>query len=193
MNLIFKNLYGFDKKDIKSVMLRGGFQKSKEILSKGQEWIINEVKESGLRGRGGAGFSTGMKWSFMPKNLPENSPVYLVVNADESEPGTCKDRDIIRNEPHLLLEGILYAAFAIRATSCYIYIRGEYYAEYEILENALNEAYENGFFGKNILNTGYNLNVYIHRLGDWGLGIGDWGLGIGDWGLGQSPIPNPQP
>lgn len=162
-NIIFKNLYGFVPKDIQSAKKRGQWSNVKEILSKGQDWIIDEVKKSGLRGRGGAGFSTGMKWSFMPKNRPAEAPAYLVVNADESEPGTCKDRDILRNDPHHLVEGILYAAFAIRATAAYIYVRGEFYNEAVSLENAIEEAYAEGFFGKNTLGTGYNLEVYVHR------------------------------
>jgi NADH-quinone oxidoreductase subunit F len=162
-NIIFKNLYGFENKDLESSKKRGSYLNTKEILNKGSEWIIDEVKNSGLRGRGGAGFSAGMKWSFMPKNPGQKNIQYLVVNADESEPGTCKDRDILRNEPHILLEGIIYASFAIGATSCYIYIRGEYVQESIVLQNAINEAYSNGLFGENILGSGFNLNVYIHR------------------------------
>ena len=118
----------------------------KKILKKDPSVIIDEITKSGLRGRGGAGFSTGMKWSFMPK---ENSKQhYLVINADEGEPGTCKDRDIIRNEPHKLIEGCLISGYAIRASKCYIYIRGEFFNEAAILQNAIDEAYKSGFLGK---------------------------------------------
>lgn len=119
--------------------------KTKELLDLGSEKIIDEVKKSGLRGRGGAGFSTGLKWGFMPKNP---SKAYLVVNADESEPGTCKDRDILRYEPHKLLEGILLAGRAISASVAYIYIRGEFYNEYLVLKKALEEAYKENLIGK---------------------------------------------
>ena len=164
---MFKNIYGFEGKDIESAKKRGQYSGAKEILAKGQEAIIEEVKKSGLRGRGGAGFSTGMKWSFMPKNKfnPDGTPAtaYLVVNGDESEPGTCKDRDILRNDPHHLVEGILYAGFALRATVAYVYVRGEFYNEAKSLEFAIEEAYAQGYLGKNILGTGYDLEVYVHR------------------------------
>ncbi len=162
-NTVFTNLYGEKGRDIESAKQRGSYKGVKEILSKGQDWIIEEIKKSGLRGRGGAGFSAGMKWSFMPKNRPADAPTYLVVNADESEPGTCKDREILRNDPHHLVEGILYASFAIRATASYIYIRGEFYNEAIALQKAIDEAYREGFLGKNILGTGYNLEVFVHR------------------------------
>ena len=93
----------------------------------GKDWIVSEIKQSGLRGRGGAGFPSGIKYSFMPKSSPDGKPNYLVVNADESEPGTCKDREIMRNDPHKLLEGALTAGFAMHAKAAYIYIRGEFY------------------------------------------------------------------
>jgi NADH-quinone oxidoreductase subunit F len=102
----------------------------------GPEWICDQIKASGLRGRGGAGFPTGLKWTFMPK-VVKDRPHYLVVNADESEPGTCKDRDIMRHDPHLLIEGCLIASFAMRAHACYIYLRGEYIREREVLEEAI--------------------------------------------------------
>ena len=119
------------------------------------------MKKSELRGRGGAGFPTGLKWSFMPKDPNKNN--YLVVNADESEPGTCKDRDMIRNEPHKLIEGCLLTSFAMNAHTCYIYIRGEYYNESVILQKAINEAYEAGLIGKNACGTGWDLDIHIHR------------------------------
>ncbi|AIL65949.1 NADH-quinone oxidoreductase subunit F [Rickettsiales bacterium Ac37b] len=158
---IFTNLYGLDSFSIEDAKKRGDWNNTKEILSKGREWIIEEVKKSGLRGRGGAGFSTGLKWSFMPKQ--SNKPAYLVVNADESEPGACKDREILRNEPHKLLEGCLIASFAIGATSCYIYVRGEFYNEASHLQIAIDQAYADGLLGVNACGSGYDLNVYLHR------------------------------
>ena len=119
------------------------------------------MKKSELRGRGGAGFPTGLKWSFMPKDPALNN--YLVVNADESEPGTCKDRDMIRNEPHKLIEGCLLASFAMNAHTCYIYIRGEYFNEAVVLQNAIDEAYEAGLVGKNAANSGWDFDIYLHR------------------------------
>lgn len=158
---IFTNLYGFESVDINSAQRRGDWSNTKEILSQGANWIIENVKASGLRGRGGAGFSTGMKWSFMPKN--SDKPHYLLVNADESEPGTCKDREIIRNEPHKLLEGCVIASCAIGAKTCYIYIRGEFYNEAKALQYAIDEAYANGMIGKNACGSGYDIDVYLHR------------------------------
>ena len=121
---IFTNLYGFEGADLKSAKKRGDWADTKALMAKGQDAIIEEIKASGLRGRGGAGFPTGLKWSFMPKEHAK--PSYLVINADESEPGTCKDRDILRNDPHKLVEGALLAGFAMRAVAAYIYIRGEF-------------------------------------------------------------------
>lgn len=158
---IFTNLHGKQSFNLQSSQRRGDWDDTKAILSKGRDWIIEEVKKSGLRGRGGAGFSTGTKWSFMPKN--STKPSYLVVNADESEPGTCKDRDILRREPHRLLEGCLIASYAIGAHSCYIYIRGEFYNEASNLQIAINEAYAVGLIGKNACGSGYDLNIYLHR------------------------------
>lgn len=160
-NRIFTNLYGFKDSSIKAAQERGDWKNTKEILLKGREWIIEQVKASGLRGRGGAGFSTGMKWSFMPKS--SSKPHYLIVNADESEPGTCKDREIIRNEPHKLLEGCVIASNAIGANTCYIYIRGEFYNEAKALQKAVDEAYAAGMIGKNACKSGYDIDIYIHR------------------------------
>ncbi|CAN0590719.1 unnamed protein product, partial [Ectocarpus sp. 12 AP-2014] len=126
----------------------------------GRDWIVEQVKNSGLRGRGGAGFSTGMKWSFMPKDHPK--PSYLVVNADESEPGTCKDRDIIRYDPHKLVEGCVLASVGIGAHVCYIYIRGEFYNEALVLQNAIDEAYAAKLVGKNACGSGYDIDIYLH-------------------------------
>ena len=160
-NRIFQNLYNDKGSDIDSSLLRGDWKNTKEILSKGREWIINEIKLSELRGRGGAGFPTGLKWSFAPKELG-SKPHYLVINADESEPGTCKDRDILRFEPQKLLEGCLIASYAINAHNCYIYVRGEYFREGQKLQSAINEAYTKKYIGKNSCDTGWELNIYIH-------------------------------
>src|SRR5205085_6016530 len=140
---IFTNLYGLQSPGLKAAMMRGAWDGINQILAMGRDWIVNEMKASGLRGRGGAGFPTGLKWSFMPKQS-DGRPHYLVVNADESEPGTCKDRDILRHEPHKLVEGCLMAAFAMGANTCYIYIRGEFYNEMRHLQAAIDQAYEAG-------------------------------------------------
>ena len=158
---IFTNLHGQQSHDLKSSKKRGDWENTKALLDKGRDFIIEEVKKSGLRGRGGAGFSTGIKWSFMPKN--SEKPCYLVVNADESEPGTCKDRDILRFEPHKLIEGCLLASFAIGANDCYIYIRGEFYNEASNIQRALDEAYKEGLIGKNACGSGFDCNIYLHR------------------------------
>ncbi|HJD57776.1 MAG TPA: NADH-quinone oxidoreductase subunit NuoF [Rickettsia endosymbiont of Ceroptres masudai] len=158
---IFTNLHGQQSHDLNSSKKRGDWDNTKALLDKGREFMIEEVKKSGLRGRGGAGFSTGMKWSFMPKN--SEKPCYLVVNADESEPGTCKDRDILRFEPHKLIEGCLLASFAIGANNCYIYIRGEFYNEASNIQCALDEAYKDGLIGKNACGSGFDCNIYLHR------------------------------
>lgn len=159
---IFTNLYGFHDAGLKGAQSRGDWSNTKEILSWGRDKIIEEVKASGLRGRGGAGFSTGMKWSFMPK-VSDGRPAYLVVNADESEPGTCKDREIMRNDPHKLIEGCLIGGFAIGAVAAYIYIRGEFKHEYDCLEKAVAEAYASGMIGKNACKSGYDFDVFVHR------------------------------
>ena len=158
---IFKNLYG--KKDwrLQGAYERGIWSNTKELISKGSDYIIDEIKKSELRGRGGAGFPAGLKWSFMPKN--SGKPHYLVVNADESEPGTCKDREILRNDPHLLLEGCLIAGFAMGAKTCYIYIRGEYYNESSNLQKAIDEAYQANLIGKNSCGTGWDFDIFLHR------------------------------
>lgn len=157
---IFTNLYGFESPFLEGAKARGDWAGTKEILDLGRDKIIDLVKESGLRGRGGAGFSTGMKWSFMPKT--SNGPVYLVVNADEGEPGTCKDREIMRHDPHKLIEGCLIAGFAIGATATYIYIRGEFYYEAANVQRAIDEAYASGLIGKNACGSGYDHDVYLH-------------------------------
>lgn len=159
---IFQNLYGEQTADLKASKARGDWSNTKDIIANGRDWIVAEVRASGLRGRGGAGFSAGMKWSFVPKDTSPY-PVYLVVNADESEPGTCKDRDILRNEPHKLIEGALIAAVGIGAHVGYIYIRGEYYNEAVALQNAIDEAYAAGLLGKNAAKSGWDFDLYLHR------------------------------
>ena len=159
---IFKNIYGFSGTGLKVAKSLGDWNNTKSIMLKGKNWILDEVKKSGLRGRGGAGFPTGLKWSFMPQELSEK-PHYVVINADESEPGTCKDREILRNEPFKLIEGILYASIAMQAHSAYIYIRGEFYNECNSLQRAIDECYENNLLGKNILKTDWNLDIFVHR------------------------------
>jgi NADH-quinone oxidoreductase subunit F len=158
---IFTNLYGQGDFGLKGAKARGDWDGTKDILAKGAEWIIEEMKASGLRGRGGAGFPTGLKWSFMPKNSGKQH--YLVVNADESEPGTCKDREILRNDPHKLVEGCLIASFAMNASKCYIYIRGEFYDEASNIQRAIEEAYEAGLIGKNACGSGFDFDLYLHR------------------------------
>ncbi|KCV67354.1 NADH dehydrogenase [ubiquinone] flavoprotein 1, mitochondrial [Fonticula alba] len=160
---IFTNLYGRHDWALKGAMARGDWFKTKEILQKGSTWIIDEIKASGLRGRGGAGFPTGLKWSFMKGDWNDGRPKYLVVNADEGEPGTCKDREIIRHDPHKLVEGCLVAGRAMGACAAYIYIRGEFYNETSNLQTAINEAYKAGFLGKNACGSGYDFDIYIHR------------------------------
>ncbi|MCC2590987.1 NADH-quinone oxidoreductase subunit NuoF [Chryseobacterium sp. MFBS3-17] len=140
---------------------QGGYAAVEKALKMQPEEIVEEVKTSGLRGRGGAGFPTGMKWSFLAK--PEGVPRYLVVNADESEPGTFKDRYLMEFLPHLLIEGMIVSSFALGANTSYIYIRGEYSWIPDILEEAIEEAKKNGFLGKNILGTGYDLEIYVQR------------------------------
>ena len=158
---IFKNLYGFQDWNLKGARYRGIWEDTKDLITKGSDYIVDEIKKSELRGRGGAGFPAGLKWSFMPKNSGKTH--YLVVNADESEPGTCKDREIIRNDPHLLLEGCLVAGFAMHAHTCYIYIRGEYYLETSNLQKAIEEAYQNNLIGKNACGSGWDFDIYLHR------------------------------
>jgi len=159
---IFTNLYGEQPWNLAAARRRGDWDGTRDLILKGREWLIQQVKDSGLRGRGGAGFPTGLKWSFMPKK-PDGGPVYLVVNADESEPGTCKDREILRHEPHKLLEGIVLAGAAMGCTHCYIYIRGEFVREAQVLEAAVQEAYEAGLVGRNACKSGYDIEVVVHR------------------------------
>jgi NADH-quinone oxidoreductase subunit F len=159
---IFTNLYGAHDWRLPAARARGSWDGTKAILERGPDAIIDEMKKSGLRGRGGAGFPTGLKWSFMPKEVKDR-PHYLIVNADESEPGTCKDRDIMRHDPHLLVEGCLIAGFAMRANAGYIYVRGEFYNEAQILSAAIREAYDAGLLGKNACGSGWDFDLYVHR------------------------------
>ena len=159
---IFTNLYGKRDRSLKGAKDRGCWQGTKNILKKGQSWIVEEIKASGLRGRGGAGFPTGLKWSFMPE-AKEEKPSYLVINADESEPGTCKDREIMRHDPHHLIEGALFAGFAMGAHVTYIYIRGEYVREREALQCAIDEAYDSGLLGKDACKSGWAFDVILHH------------------------------
>jgi NADH-quinone oxidoreductase subunit F len=159
---IFTNIYGWEDSGLKAARARGDWDNTKAIIDLGRGGIVEEMKKSGLRGRGGAGFPTGMKWSFMPKEIGER-PHYLVINADESEPGTCKDRDILRHEPHKLLEGALVAGFAMGAHTAYIYIRGEFYNEGSAVQRAIEEAYDAGLLGKNAAGTGWDFDVVLHR------------------------------
>jgi NADH-quinone oxidoreductase subunit F len=160
---IFTNLYGFQDWGLKAAQARGDWDGTKKLMAMGQDAIIEEVKLSGLRGRGGAGFPTGMKWSFMPNQPNPDRPNFLVINADESEPGSCKDREIIRHDPHKLVEGALIAGYAMRARAAYIYIRGEFIFETGVLEAAVAEAYAAGLLGKNAAKSGYDFDVFVHR------------------------------
>ena len=159
---IFTNLYGNESWALEQSKKRGDWDNTNALLQKGREWLIDTVTESELRGRGGAGFLTGVKWSFMPDETGDR-PHYLVINADEGEPGTCKDRDIIRNEPHKIIEGSLLSGFAIGAHAAYIYIRGEFHEESLILEKAINEARSNGLIGNNACGSEWNFEIYVHR------------------------------
>jgi NADH-quinone oxidoreductase subunit F len=160
---IFRNLYGTKDWHLPGARARGIWDNTKNLIERGRDAIIDEIKKSDLRGRGGAGFPTGLKWSFMPKQPDPNRPSYLVVNADESEPGTCKDRDILRYDPHMLLEGCLVAGFAMGCRATYIYIRGEFYDEARNLQAAIEEAYQANLIGRNACGSGYDHDIYMHR------------------------------
>jgi len=159
---IFTNLYGLNDPGLAGAQARGDWDGTKAIIEMGRDWIIEEMKSSGLRGRGGAGFPSGLKWSFMPKEVGDR-PHYLVVNADESEPGTCKDRDILRHDPHKLVEGCLVAGFAMNAHAAYVYVRGEFYNEAASLQRAVDEAYEAKLLGPDACGSGWAFDVYVHR------------------------------
>ena len=160
-NRIFTNLYGFEDFRLEAARRRGNWHRTKEFIDNGREWIVEQVKASGQRGRGGAGFPTGLKWSFMPKPS-DDRPHYLVVNADESEPGTCKDREIMRHDPHHLVEGCLIAGRAMDAHTAFIYVRGEYIREREHLEEAVREAYEARLIGKDNVH-GWDFDIVVHH------------------------------
>jgi len=160
---VFTNLYGFEDWRLDGARARGDWDGTKAIMAKGAAWIIEEIKESGLRGRGGAGFPAGVKWSFMPQDSKDGRPNYLVINADEGEPGTCKDRDMMRNDPHKLVEGALLASFAMNAHASYIYIRGEFYREAENLQAAIDQAYAAGLIGPDACGSGFDFDLYLHR------------------------------
>lgn len=158
---IFTNLYGFQSPDLEAAQARGAWSGISDFLAQTPEWIAGQIKDSGLRGRGGGGFVTGLKWEFMPKTIVPHRPHYLVVNADESEPGTCKDREIMRHDPHLLVEGCFLASYAIRAHTCYVYVRGEYHAEARALISAVAEARQAGLIGKNNRH-GWDFDLHVH-------------------------------
>jgi len=160
---IFTNVYGFQDWGLKAAQARGDWDGTKALLERGPDAIVEEMKASGLRGRGGAGFPTGLKWSFMPKESRDGRPSFLVINADESEPGSCKDREILRHDPHKLVEGALVAGFAMRARAAYVYVRGEYIREAEVLQAAIHQAYEAGLIGTNACGSGYDFDVFMHR------------------------------
>ncbi len=159
---IFTNLYGLNDWHLAGARGRGTWDGTKAIIERGRDGIIDELKKSGLRGRGGAGFPTGLKWSFMPKQSTDGRPSYLVVNADESEPGTCKDREIMRHDPHILVEGCLVAGFSMGAHTAYIYVRGEFIREAEHLQTAIDEAYEAKLIGKDNIH-GWDFDIFLHR------------------------------
>lgn len=162
MELVLTKYFHLDDyRHIDTYIEHGGYSALKKALKMEPEGIIDEVKKASLRGRGGAGFPAGVKWGFMPKGT--DKPKYVTVNADESEPGTFKDRLIMERGPHLLIEGIVITSFAVGAHICYIYIRGEFVKPARILEDAIRESYEKGYLGKNILGSGFNLDVYVHR------------------------------
>ena len=159
---IFTNLYGMHDRSLAGAKKRGHWDGTAGIIKNGREWIIDQMKASGLRGRGGAGFPTGLKWSFMPKES-DGRPAYLVINADESEPATCKDREIMRHDPHTLIEGALIASFAMNAHTSYIYLRGEYIREREALQAAIDECYDAGLLGKNAAKSGWDFDLFLHH------------------------------
>ncbi len=159
---IFTNLYGMHDRSLAGARSRGHWDGTGNIVKKGRDWIVDQMKASGLRGRGGAGFPTGLKWSFMPKES-DGRPAYLVVNADESEPGTCKDREIMRHDPHTLIEGCLIASSTMNAHACYIYLRGEYIREREALQIAIDECYDARLLGKNAAQSGWDFDLYLHH------------------------------
>ncbi|MGB0508185.1 MAG: NADH-quinone oxidoreductase subunit NuoF, partial [Pikeienuella sp.] len=159
---IFQNIYGMKDRSLAGARARGLWDGTADLIKRGGPALIDDIKASGLRGRGGAGFPTGLKMSFMPKES-DGRPSYLVVNADESEPGTCKDREIMRHDPHTLIEGCLIGSFVMNAHACYIYLRGEYIREREALQVAIDECYDAGLLGKNAAGSGWDFDLYLHH------------------------------
>src|SRR3954470_12456169 len=157
---VISKRFGKGAADIDRYLELDGYKALQKALKMSGDDIINEVKSSNLRGRGGAGFPTGMKWSFVPKESAK--PKYVLCNGDESEPGTCKDRLIVEHDPHSVIEGVMMAAIAINSHIGYIYLRGEYRYLVEIMEKAVADAYARGFIGKNIFGSGYDLDIYVH-------------------------------
>src|SRR5215472_12828592 len=153
-----------DSRSIDTYLADGGYASVRKVLagSMTPEQVLEEVKKANVRGRGGAGFSAGVKWSFLPKDT-KGKPVYLLCNADESEPGTFKDRLLMENDPHQLIEGMLLASYAIKCRNAYIYIRGEFWDGARVLNRAVDEAYAKGFLGEKILGSGFSLDITVHR------------------------------
>src|SRR6185436_14186637 len=158
--VLTKNIRNPDVLTLKGYKKAGGYEALAKAIKMEPDAIIEEVKKSGLRGRGGAGFAAGLKWSFIPK---DKKPKYLVCNADESEPGTFKDRLLMEYDPHQLIEGCAICCWAVQANTCYIYIRGEYTKSARVLELALKEAYEDGLLGGSVMKSGFKLDMYVHR------------------------------
>lgn len=159
--VLSRNFNNPEMRHLKTYLAQGGYDALKKAIKMEPTKIVEVVKNSGLRGRGGAGFPTGLKWTFIPKQTQK--PIYLCVNADEGEPGTFKDREILTWDPHLLIEGIAISSFALGCHTSYIYVRGEFSKEIRILQEALDQAYQEGFLGKSILGSGYRLDVFIHK------------------------------
>jgi NADH-quinone oxidoreductase subunit F len=160
--ILTKNMHVANLQRIEVYESLGGYQSlAKALREYKSEEITDIVKKSGLRGRGGAGFPTGMKWGFVPKDT--GKPIYLCVNADESEPGTFKDRLIIEKDPHQLIEGTIISAYALGCHQAFIYIRGEFFYGAEVLNKAVHEAYEKGYLGRNILGSSFDLDLLVHR------------------------------
>ena len=160
--------FGMGAADIDRYLELDGYKAVHKALGMQPDAIVNLVKDSGLRGRGGAGFNTGMKWSFVPKQSPK--PKYILCNGDESEPGTCKDRLIFEHDPHAVIEGVVIAGISVGSHAGYVYIRGEYRYLSEIMQKAIKDAYARGFLGKNIFGSGYDFEVYWHG----GAGLMKW-------------------
>lgn len=159
--IISKNFRKKDSHKLAVYEASGGYRSLKTVFGMKPEEVIEHVKNSGLRGRGGAGFSAGMKWSFVPKNI--DKPKYLCVNADEGEPGTFKDRKILQLDPHMMIEGVITCCYAVGIHTAYVYVRGEYVVPMKRLQGAIDEAYDKGYLGKNIMGSGFDLEIVVHR------------------------------